>query len=93
MDGVTMDAVLAMRRADFEEGQKKAKAHMGLDLNRGISYKLLCGEDQAKAADSAQSTSYRKQHLKQWRARRDYFKTFLAEMPEELVELIQAVAA
>jgi hypothetical protein len=27
------------------------------------------------------------------RARRDYFKTFLCDMPQELVEMIQAVVA
>jgi hypothetical protein len=40
-----------------------------------------------------ETTSYSFKRLKKWRARRDYFKNFLAEMPQKLVEMIQVVAA
>jgi len=42
---------------------------------------------------SIQTTSYYFQRLKKWRGRRDYYRNFLAEMPEEIVALIQVVAA
>lgn len=41
VDGTIIDAVLSMHWADFKRSKKKAKVHMGFDLNRGIPYKLF----------------------------------------------------
>jgi hypothetical protein len=36
IDGSLIDAVLSMEWADYRGGSKKAKAHVGFDINRGI---------------------------------------------------------
>jgi len=36
IDGSLIDSVLSMAWADYRTGSKKAKAHLGFDLNRGI---------------------------------------------------------
>jgi len=41
IDGSLIDAVLSMHWADYREGTKKAKAHMGFDLNRSIPKKIF----------------------------------------------------
>jgi len=41
IDGSLIDAVLSMYWADYRDGAKKAKVHMGFDLNRGIPKKLF----------------------------------------------------
>lgn len=40
IDGSLIDAVLSMEWADYKSGSKKAKAHIGFDLNRGIPRKI-----------------------------------------------------
>jgi hypothetical protein len=41
IDGSLIDAVLSMYWADYRDGAKKAKVHMGFDLNRGIPKKIF----------------------------------------------------
>lgn len=41
IDGSLIDAVLSMYWADYRDGSKKAKVHIGLDLNRGIPKKIF----------------------------------------------------
>lgn len=41
IDGSLIDAVLSMEWADYRKGAKKAKTHIGFDLNRGIPRKLF----------------------------------------------------
>jgi hypothetical protein len=41
IDGSLIDAVLSMHWADYREGIKKAKAHMGFDINRSIPKKIF----------------------------------------------------
>jgi len=41
IDGSLIDAVLSMHWADYREGTKKAKAHMGFDINRSIPKKIF----------------------------------------------------
>jgi hypothetical protein len=41
IDGSLIDAVLSMYWADYRDGAKKAKVHMGFDLNHGIPKKLF----------------------------------------------------
>jgi hypothetical protein len=41
IDGSLIDAVLSMYWADYRDGSKKAKVHVGFDLNRGIPKKIF----------------------------------------------------
>jgi hypothetical protein len=41
IDGSLIDAVLSMEWADYRGGAKKAKAHIGFDINRGIPTKIF----------------------------------------------------
>jgi hypothetical protein len=41
IDGSLIDAVMSMEWADYSSTQKKAKVHLGLDLNRGVPTKLF----------------------------------------------------
>jgi len=41
IDGSLIDAVLSMYWADYRDGAKKAKVHLGFDLNRGIPKKIF----------------------------------------------------
>ena len=41
IDGSLIDAVLSMDWADYRKGAKKAKTHIGFDLNRGIPRKIF----------------------------------------------------
>ena len=41
IDGSLIDAVLSMHWADYRKGAKKAKTHIGFDLNRGIPAKIF----------------------------------------------------
>ena len=41
VDGSLIDAVLSMDWADYRKGAKKAKTHIGFDLNRGVPRKIF----------------------------------------------------
>ncbi len=41
IDGSLIDAVLSMAWADYRRGAKKAKTHIGFDINRGIPRKIF----------------------------------------------------
>ena len=41
VDGSLIDAVLSMEWADYRKGAKKAKTHIGFDLNRGVPRKIF----------------------------------------------------
>ena len=41
IDGSLIDACLSMHWADYRKGSKKAKVHLGFDLNRGIPRKVF----------------------------------------------------
>lgn len=41
IDGSLIDSVLSMEWADYRGGSKKAKAHVGFDINRGIPRKIF----------------------------------------------------
>jgi len=41
IDGSLIDAVLSMAWADYRGGNKKAKTHIGFDINRGIPKKIF----------------------------------------------------
>ena len=40
LDGSLIDATLSMQWADYRKGSKKAKIHLGFDLNHGIPSKI-----------------------------------------------------
>lgn len=40
IDGTLIDAVVSMEWADYRDGSKKAKVHLGFDINRGIPSKI-----------------------------------------------------
>jgi hypothetical protein len=44
IDGSLIDAVLSMYWADYRTGSKKAKVHVGFDLNRGIPKKIFLSD-------------------------------------------------
>jgi len=44
IDGTLIDAVLSMQWAEYRDGAKKAKAHIGFDLNRSIPRKVFLTE-------------------------------------------------
>ena len=41
IDGSLIQAVLSMHWADYRSGSKKAKAHFGFDVNKGIPYNTV----------------------------------------------------
>ena len=47
IDGSLIDAVLSMEWADYRGGAKKAKAHVGFDLHRGIPRKIFLTDGKA----------------------------------------------
>lgn len=44
IDGSLIDACLSMHWADYRKGAKKAKVHLGFDLNRGIPRKIFLSD-------------------------------------------------
>jgi hypothetical protein len=44
IDGSLIDSVLSMEWADYRDGSKKAKAHVGFDINRGIPRKIYLSD-------------------------------------------------
>lgn len=47
IDGSLIDAVLSMHWADYRKGTKKAKAHMGFNINKGIPKKVFLTDGNA----------------------------------------------
>ena len=47
IDGSLIDAVLSMTWADYRDGSKKAKIHLGFDINRSIPKKLFLTDGKA----------------------------------------------
>jgi hypothetical protein len=47
IDGSLIDTVLSMYWADYRDGAKKAKAHLGFDLNYGIPRKIFLTDGKA----------------------------------------------
>jgi hypothetical protein len=41
IDGSLIDAILSITWADYRRGAKKAKTHIGCDINRGIPRKIF----------------------------------------------------
>jgi hypothetical protein len=47
IDGSLIDAVASMQWADYRDGSKKAKVHVGFDINRSIPEKLYLSDGKA----------------------------------------------
>ena len=47
IDGSLIDAVLSMTWADYRDGAKKAKAHLGFDVNRAIPTRIFLSNGKA----------------------------------------------
>ncbi len=47
IDGTLIDSVLSMTWADYRQGSRKAKVHLGFDVNRGIPKKFFLTEGKA----------------------------------------------
>jgi hypothetical protein len=47
IDGSLIDAVLSMEWAHYRDGAKKAKVHLGFDINRGIPSRIFLSEGKA----------------------------------------------
>lgn len=47
IDGSLIDAVVSMQWADYRDGSKKAKVHVGFDLNRAIPEKIFLSAGKA----------------------------------------------
>src|SRR4030043_1334041 len=55
IDGSLIDAVLSMTWADYREGAKKAKVHVGFDLNHAIPSRILLSPRKADERPWARS--------------------------------------
>ena len=49
IDGSLIDAVLSMHWADYRDGSKKAKAHLGFDINHSIPSKIFLTDGKGTA--------------------------------------------
>lgn len=47
IDGSLIDAVLSMQWAEYRDGAKKAKVHLGFDINRGVPSRIFLSEGKA----------------------------------------------
>lgn len=47
VDGSLIDAVLSMEWAEYRDGSKKAKVHLGFDINRGVPSRIFLSEGKA----------------------------------------------
>jgi len=85
IDGSLIDAVLSMEWADYRNGSKKAKAHIGFDINRGIPRKIYLSDGKEgerpfvdkiidKGETGVMDRGYQSHdHFDQWQAAEKFF--------------------
>jgi hypothetical protein len=85
IDGSLIDAVLSMEWADYRSGSKKAKAHVGFDINRGIPRKIYLSDGKEgerpfvdkiidKGETGVMDRGYQSHdHFDQWKADEKFF--------------------
>jgi hypothetical protein len=85
IDGSLIDAVLSMEWADYRNGSKKAKTHVGFDINRGIPRKLYLSDGKEgerpfvdkiidKGETGVMDRGYQSHdHFDQWQAAEKFF--------------------
>jgi len=97
IDGSLIDAVLSMEWADYRNGSKKAKAHLGFDINRGVPRKIYLSDgkegerpfvDQLidKGETGVMDRGYQSHgHLDQWQDAGKYFVCRIRETTHKTV--------
>lgn len=97
VDGSLIDAVLSMEWADYQTGAKKAKAHVGFDINRGIPRKIYLTDGQegerpfvdqiiAKGETGVMDRGYQQHsHFDQWQASEKFFVCRIKENTHKTV--------
>jgi hypothetical protein len=97
IDGSLIDAVLSMEWADYRSGSRKAKAHIGFDINRGIPRKIYLSDGKegerpfvdkiiAKGETGVMDRGYQSHdHFDQWQAAEKYFVCRIRENTHKAV--------
>lgn len=97
IDGSMIDAVLSMEWADYRDGAKKAKAHVGFDINRGIPRKIhfsggnggerpFVGKIIAKGETGVMDRGYQSHdHFDQWQSAEKFFVCRIRENTHKTV--------
>jgi hypothetical protein len=85
IDGSLIDAVLSMEWADYQSDSKKANAHVGFDINRGIPRKIFLSDGKEgertfvdkiidKGETGVMDRGYQSHdHFDQWQASEKFF--------------------
>jgi hypothetical protein len=104
IDGSLIDAVLSMEWADYRSGSKKAKAHVGFDLNRGIPRKIYLSDGKEgerpfvdkiidKGETGVMDRGYQSHdHFDQWQVAEKFFICRIKENTNKTVIRDNAVA-
>ena len=104
IDGSLIDAVLSMEWADYRNGSKKAKAHVGFDINRGIPRKIYLSDGKEgerpfvdkiidKGETGIMDRGYQSHdHFDQWQTAEKFFVCRIRENTHKTVVIEQAVA-
>ena len=97
IDGSLIDAVLSMEWADYRNGSKKAKAHIGFDINRGIPRKIYLTDGKegerpfvdkiiAKGETGVMDRGYQSHdHFDQWQSAEKFFVCRIRENTHKTV--------
>ena len=97
IDGSLIDAVLSMEWADYRSGSKKAKAHIGFDINRGIPRKIYLSDGKEgerpfvdkiidKGETGIMDRGYQSHdHFDQWQAAEKFFVCRIRENTHKTV--------
>ena len=97
IDGSLIDAVLSMEWADYRSASKKAKAHIGFDINRGIPRKIFLTNGKegerafvGKIIDKGETAIIDRgyqchAHFDQWQAAEKYFVCRIRENTHKTV--------
>jgi hypothetical protein len=104
IDGSLIDAVLSMEWADYRGGSKKAKAHVGFDINRGIPRKIYLSDGKEgerpfvdkiidKGETGVMDRGYQSHdHFDQWQVAEKFFICRIKENTNKTVIRDNAVA-
>ena len=105
IDGSLIDAVLSMEWADYRNGSKKAKAHVGFDINRGIPRKIYLSDGKEgerpfvdkiieKGETGVMDRGYQSHdHFDQWQTAEKFFVCRIRENTHKSVIRLNAVTA
>lgn len=97
IDGSLIDAVLSMEWADYRSASRKAKAHVGFDINRGIPRKIYLSDGKEgerpfvdkiidKGETGVMDRGYQShEHFDQWQAAEKFFVCRIRENTRKAV--------